>query len=699
MSPLLILSPDLPATPDSVVGPCDLVLESAPPGVAWGACRRWLGRLRHLHGDRDFMAAIEPAADAVAVILRRLPPRDPHAHASLRASEDGLLTHNPLVRRPLVDGLSAALGPLLRGLTVLVPDVGAVDLPSLGLLVGMGLRGEGPARVVLGAPERPVVDHPLWRREPELLADALGLWALQPGVEMAPLPEGLEAQRPPPGPWDALDDQAEQHALALLADAASGAVALRPSDLQRILDAGRAAFAAHDPHAALRLCLGLLDLEPELPVLERARLHRRAALSAYNRQVQFEDNAQLASLLDTWLLAAFEGETDTAARSHLAYRLCINYSRRQGDQLEGERWGLRAIALADALPAGPAAWHRAWARNGLAYVRARQGRSREAIEEMLGAWADASAVRPEDAPDGELPLTAAVLADNLAELHVRARDTAGAIRWQAELMSLETASLGEPLLAHRRTVQILRQAGRLTEAEAAAGAGLAAAERALEVALVDLYRVERADLRYRLGDFHGSHADFEAVLAARERGASVADRDLARVSTALAASRAGDAERALSLLDGVLDEATDPGQQAELLAAQGLTAARAQAAELAEQYINAAIETAVGLGSRDVLLRVAVAAGEALLALGQSDQAADAFARAWEIAGTGQPPPPPADVFGAVVGQLITRPSDAWIARASRLLPEALEEAETWPRLSTLRALRPEQVALIVGLT
>ncbi|MEM7355923.1 MAG: hypothetical protein AAF657_34220, partial [Acidobacteriota bacterium] len=103
--------------------------------------------------------------------------------------------------------------------------------------------------------------------------------------------------------------------------------------------------------------------------------------------------------------------------------------------------------------------------------------------------------------------------------------------------------------------------------------------------------------------------------------------------------------------------------------------------------INEAINLAVESGARDTLLAVAIAAGRASQHLGRPGDAEEAYRRALEIAGensgsTGGDVPATLELaLHLGLWETATEPPVDSVTHCLSLLPEALDDAETWWRL------------------
>ncbi|MEM6796491.1 MAG: tetratricopeptide repeat protein, partial [Acidobacteriota bacterium] len=580
------------------------------------------------------------------------------------------LSHNFLLQRPLFEALAGAVHDLYRHPAIrqraawIVPDLAILDRESLALLrtVYRHHRASAPRLVVGFDPERlspqPDSDGLVWEhRGEDLWRMALGLLAL-PEAQARDLERTQGGSAAPAGPHGVLDPLPENPDIALRA-------------------VGEA-FESFAFESALRRGLALVRRERAARTLsadQRARVHGWIALSAHNRQFRSLGNRELAHLLIDHLTRALDGQSEAAERSALCYRLAVAYGRRLQQRERGLEWSRRAIDEArrtgDSLPAAEAAILEAWGRNIRSFMFTGTGRLAEAARECELAYrrlddALENARSPFDSPRAgvrEAAFSRSILADNLGAIHQMLGDAAGTRRWKAtsdghnsEVPEVERYEARFWIVAHRRRLE-------LGAARERARRGLEAARREQDALRHYRYAVEVADLGYRLGDAAGALADFEHAERLYLRLGSPPFLTPTRLAAAAAASRCGRASEALARIDGLLSgpTAADPVTRAQALALRGLVSARAGDARRAEEAIDTAIELAVESGERDLLLRVAAAAGRACQLLGRPQDARAAYAQAVEIADARPPDsrdadaPPAGALLAAHLGLLETR--------------------------------------------
>ena len=671
--------------------------------LPWGGARVCLALLRQRAGDDAVERAVAPQRALLSLVLRRLEatltPAERERRELLRAQPLGFMSHSRMTSSPLLEAWIEALAPLVAGkvAALVLPDAGRLDAESVAMLRHLvrRLAPEERPDLILGFDTSEGPDDPLWRRSVELVDIQLALLEALPDTVVESVEagtgegngegDGEPEEAPGEAPVDPLDDRREEQALAGLRrdPAGSGAVA-------EAIEAMRAAFGAFGFATSLRLGMEVLARGGLLPAEVAAEVHTVVALSAYNRQLEAGD-PRLTAFLEQHLEAALAAEPDVARRSHLHYRLCINAARRAGDLERGLGLATRALAEAERpdLRAGLAAYLTAWARSGQAYVFARQMRLAEAL--AAGEEAYALVQRAASAPDlapREILSSRIVFLDNLAEIALRAGDTAGAGAWQAALEEAEEGLDPVMRVAAVRWAAILRAEGRLREGIRRATQGLEDARRHLNPVMEERFAVALGDLWYRAGGAGEARGFFGAALPIRRRLGQPHEIARAELACAAAAMREGELEEAEARLGKALESplCARAGARAEALAALGTVAALGGDAARWRRRLNEAIAQAASAGERDALLRVARAAGQGSLLLGRREEAQEAFRRAARIAAQGGGAPPRAvDRLGVLVGLWESGAGDrATLEQALALVPAALEDAEAWWQLPVL---------------
>lgn len=646
--------------------------------VPWAGVRAIVGLL-HEHDAEGLSLALERRRELLALVLRKLGPA--RGSGLMRALAPGYLSHNASMKWPLREAWLDALAPLLEGRTLVIPDARALDYESALMLLGLCSRNV-EVRCEIGLDPDALPDQPLARRGVLNTRAVLQRMVAFGSARVEDIVDAVELVAPVRTAWHPLDDRAELRAFELL-----DADVLDADALACVLGSIEAAFACFGFDCSLELGSRLLQTGAELSAAQRRRVHLLVALSAYNRQVSSrserpDDDELLARWLDEHFTASLDGETDPRVRAHGAYRLAVNKGRRQGDLAAALALADAAVALAEQ---ANAAFDQAWARNGRAYLHGRNRRLDLAIADCEAAFELTSQAVPGDPLEIEQPMTRVVLAENLAGLSTWAGQPRSALRW-AERFDELVIDLGIPLAPSLRRIDALRANFELTGALELARRGLEISERTLDPLGADMYAADVGDLCYRRGLAREAVDAFRRALARAQRDADVARERGTTIACVMAAMRAGQLEQA----DGTLtdlrrtSDPEHPSEAIELAATAGVIAAHRGHAGAAEAEINQAIAAAVELGERDVLLRVAVAAGEACLRLGRVDEAAAAFAQALELAAVDEALAAP-DLLAALVGALAAGSEDAsLVERSLAVLELALVDAEAWWLLDPL---------------
>lgn len=671
---------------------------------SWNGVRNLLAALTHRRGRETVEATLARHRPAASRLLPRfadeLSPEEQAAAHRMTACPESHLSHNLLVQRPLFEAWAALLADLTRGATLVVPDAARLDRESLGALRTLYRRFPDRAPDLIlgydpGRPTpRPDEEGVIWEMPIEDgVKVALGLLA-QPGAEGIEIDaveaknkgesENLETQDPDPSPYSPWNDPVEAAAWEGVPEVTAIQAAFR-----------RFAFTA-----ALRLGLRLLASGVELSRSETAEVHALVALAAHNRQFRSLGNRSLARFLERHLQTAWQHEMRPARRSALAYRLAVTVGRRLKQPTEGLEWASRAVeeAQREGIPPRQAAHLEAWGRNIRAYARMEAKQVDEAKRECQrgfalldaevreGAGSAEQAAVAEDPLLREIAFTHALLADNLAALAEMSGDDEAFRHWKEVGESPAAGVPGLVRFEGLSWVRFHRREGRLDRALPRALAALESARAEQDALREYRYAVQCADLLDRLGRHTEALEHFAEARALRRRLGD--PRFLRAVDTAAAsvARRAGRLAEARRLLEEALVE-VQGAARAECLAALGRVAAEAGKGEEAETRIGEAVDAAVESGERDVLVRVALAAGEASLRLGRREQAREAFLRGDEIA---EDETPAADrwALGLGLAETAAEPVRADPVRELlTLLPQALDDADTWERLLRLERL------------
>ncbi|MEM1181241.1 MAG: hypothetical protein AAGM22_23065 [Acidobacteriota bacterium] len=625
------------------------------------------------------------------------------------------LSHNFLLQKPLFEGLADAVHAAAAGVTLIVPDLAILDRESVGLLRTLYRRhpGTAPSLVVGFDPDRqtpePDADGLIWElRLAEVWRVILG-WLTLPGAEAVDLPRVPGAPAAPAGPHGDLDPT--------------------PSDPETALAAVRAAFESFAFEFTIRAGLALIAGGAPSSGRERAEVHGLVALAAHNRQFRSLGNDRLARFLCQHLGLAFEAEDRPEERSAVSYRLAVAYGRRLKDRPNGLLWSERAIEEArrlessggnDSFPAADRAILEAWGRNIKSFMLTGTGRLADAARECERAYRELDrALVGESAPlqspraaVREASFSRSILADNLGAIYQMSGDRGKTRTWK-ETSDRHNREVPEVERYEARFwIATYRRQHRLDAARERAERGLLAARREHDALREYRYGVELADLCYRLRDAAGALTHYADAEQLYRRLGSPSFLRPTRLAPAAAAARSGSIDEALRRIDASLADLSPDRTvaRAQGLALRGLSLARVGRAVEAESDLDGAIDLAVEIGERDLLLSVAISAGRACQILGRDGDARAAYAQALALLGGDGPSAedrraaPPGLELAAWLGFLetggssdagectetVAGPSESarlsGRRRALSLVDGALADAETWWRLPRLLA-------------
>lgn len=685
-----------------------LWLESPDGSVtSWDGVRRLLAQIRPRIRDEDWSRCIDAHRPAASLVLDglRISEEDRRAREPLSARMDSYLSHNWALQRPLLEAWARLLVELVegRGWTLIVPDLAQVDWESAAVLVAMYRQHpERAPRLLVGfdpesRPAEPDVRGIRWGKVPP---EQLYLAAM--GFHMLPHAEVRVVDGPVPGrpAADGLPKPIEDSSLLGLETAAfrrlTAEPTAEPDTCEQVIEAMDACFRRFAFTSCLRLGVELLDRGAELGLGRVAHVHGMLGLAAHNRQFHSSPNRELEPFLREQFDRAFAAESDPGLRIAHCYRMAVTLGRRMGRLDEAKEWADRGVLLAQKAPLSSIekARHEAWCRNIRAFLWMRLGRLADAIEDDERAFELLKDVRAEELPSPrELSSTLSVLAHNTAALYGLSGDVEEVHRWRRIAGEIPRGHSGTETWEAHAWIGFCRSQYRLDEALPRARSGLDSARAEREPFHEYHYSLMLADLSYRLGDPETALKWFDRVARLRQRCGDPEYLPSPFLSAACAARRAGRVREAADRFESILTEAEDARVRSEILSCLGVVEAERGRAQRATERIDQAISVAVELGERDVLLRTAVAAGEASRALGRTDDATAAFRQALEIAEVeeDETPPPAGDLLRAILGLLETETDqtdpDLVVDALSLLKPALREDADSWwdlPRLVTL---------------
>ena len=458
---------------------------------------------------------------------------------------------------------------------------------------------------------------------------------------------------------------------------------------QRACGVLRRMFGAYDFRASLQIGLRILASGVPLEPLGRAFVLTAISISAHNRQFPSASGSEkLNRFLTESFSQALELETDVFTRSVISYRLGVTLARRRKDGpkamrcIEGALEELRTAFP----PSRKRAYYEAWLLNIKAYshmLLKEFGKSAESVEAAFGLT-DKYWNNEEDLTPGEL-YSSQLFAGNRATLAMYGGDDAALDHWFSRGTEIfETHSeIGKRYVRFLR-INILRKRLDLAGAIQAGEEGLADAIVENSAEYQDLYRMNLADLHFRAGDLASTFRYLRDCLDMYVKVGDGPRMTAASLLWAAAKTRQGEIAEADELYGRILEagQVDDPSAVVDVLSARALLAADLGRVSEAEQWMDQAIEMALDLGERDLLVLVARRSGDALLKTGATEEAREAYLQGLDILGMEAPEDAgrlPDEVVRLHWGLYRCDPQGAALGTILAELPEALrEDADLW---------------------
>jgi tetratricopeptide (TPR) repeat protein len=696
---------------------------ATPPDLyrSWYGLRSLLAQLNVIIGPTGADAILAPRRAATSLLFhgltQRLTPAELAERELLRASLTSHLSHNGLIKRPLVEACATLLRELTvrAGSTILVPNVARLDWESAQTLKHMyRLFPDSSPGIILGYDPHtppPVPDEQglVWPLDVgRMLHVVFGLQAAA-DTDMNDVSRTNLVDEQAPQPCDAahssmtLPIDIEARAFEILQ---TNTIALNAQESALLFQAVQNSFHSFGFTSAIRLGLGLVNRQSACTSEQLAEVHQIIGLSAHNRQFHTDGNMALAAFLERHFRAALAVERRPAERSALFYRLAVTLGRRQGKLDEALNFADRAVseAASSGLSEIQAAHLAAWGRNIRAYLHMRLKNPQQSAVDAQVAFEQIEAARSglesrerfeREFWSREMVLTHAVLAHNLGTLADRSGALDRAMKWLSEATHIEEAEFTmADMFEAGQWISVHRQQSRLDLALPWALSGLKAAHAEQDSYWEYLYIFQAGDLYYRLGQPGQALYYFEQARVFRQRLGNPDFLKSADLSCALACARLErlDLARDILTMARMTETHATVDAQAQIISALACIEARLAREAAARSLINQAIQLAVSSGERDTLARVALAAGSTSQALGQWTQAKTAYQKALNLAqshddGT-HVPALATEMFVALIGlQECSAPDPELTLKTLRLLKEALKDADAWWELGRLLRL------------
>jgi tetratricopeptide (TPR) repeat protein len=483
---------------------------------------------------------------------------------------------------------------------------------------------------------------------------------------------------------------------------------LDSEQVSQLIQAMELAYQGLGFQNTLELGLKLMACKPVLSSPQKAKVHGLMALAAHNRQFSATDT-RLHEFLLYHFTQAYKHEVEPSMRSALCYRIAVTYGRRMKQAEVGLEWAEKALSEASSpqLTTTEQVYYHNWGINIKAFLlmRTRQLELAYQVGESVFNTVHQhfqglleNPVTEQNASNKlwqrEFFATMQVLRQNMFALCYY---TAKLPQFRYWLDKMEEITPPGPELRRATYVEwaeyysALLQHDKVLEVVAI---GLGHLRQEPETELFLHYSKHATSANYRVGNLSESHDHLEQYRKALDNIGMPWFFEFDLVKYAPIYLRSGIESSLMRVIelskDDIQTHKDDNPKCVEYLLLRGQAYARQQNREAAEQTINEAIEIAVAFGERNLMMKVARIAGCCNDIMNSSDEALEAFHQALELSRHESDIPPwPEELFLTHIAiQNKQGPNLQSMEQALRILPEALEQMDTWWELrSTLLLL------------
>ncbi|MEO1628492.1 MAG: tetratricopeptide repeat protein, partial [Bacteroidota bacterium] len=454
-------------------------------------------------------------------------------------------------------------------------------------------------------------------------------------------------------------------------------------------------YGRYSFRAVLKAGMNFLEKIDALDAVQRSTLHGLIGSAANFYQFSHLPNPPFDRFLVGEFHKALEHESRPAVRCALLYRIAFAYSERLENQEEAEKWADQAVEAAahPHLSRLQQNYHLAWACNVRGHVYAFHDRYDDFVKDSaLGYEILKSGVAQLEETSND-PFNYwlddyRMSLFNLAIHQIYTGDETDRYDYSREWFPITEGVVKKmsPMLRFDtfHWIEYYRNKLSLRDALAAAERGIADAFK-FKHHQIYIYSFCAADLSYRIGDAAKAVEFFQMAKKHRPVYNDIFKGLSPDWFIAKCHERLGQKDKAAAIYQSLLTLEKDEHLSMKCCLQLAQMEARRSQRETADQYINQAIDLALKQAGPNPLLKVAATAGQCLHWLGDEAGARDAYQRANDLS-AGQDAINGHYLLESLVGQLIAFGYDEALAeRAIRLIPEAIDEIDSWWNLNELR--------------
>ncbi len=603
----------------------------------------------------------------------------------------------------LLEAVAGLLDQLIGPYTfsLMIPDPVNIDPESLRVIENYyRLFPESRQKIVVGFPtdivDREDVAGITWERSQGTVQYFVGNLFRYPATEVidldAAVPEAISSGEKPF--WNA-DRPADKEELVW------SSLTAGEMNIGKVLSAVRVMESCYERYSFRAVVkIGLRILETQFPLGNdiKAAIHGLVGSAANFYQFTHHGNPPFDDFLEYHFLEALRNERRPEIRSALLYRITFTLAERKADLDRAAEWAEKAVveATQNTLPVIQHDYHLAWALNVRAHVYAHKDMTEACAEDAERAYA--------------------LLEEGLARME---KEGATSLSYWANDYKLSIFNLAihqvytgdeinEPAYSRawfKRMNHIMELMPRIMRFDTfhwidyhrnklALRDALSAAETGIEDAVffkhgqLYVYLFCAADLNYRMGNAAKALQLFEQANQVRPLYNDLFHMFSFPWFIGNCYARMGLADDAEAVFEKELIDAASMDYQIRLMINLALLSAHKGDREALEHRMNKAIDMAVEYGEQNLLLKITATAGYTLCHIGDHAGSAGAYNQAMDLANSLHQEDlvlNPAYLFEMYTGYLMVHGySEALFVQTIQLIPEALDDMESWWYLTAL---------------
>lgn len=468
--------------------------------------------------------------------------------------------------------------------------------------------------------------------------------------------------------------------------------------VRRAIQVMESSYERYSFRAVIKIGLKILETQFALDDAVKAAVHGLVGSAANFYQFTHHSNPPFDDFLEYHFVEALRYEPRPEIRSALLYRITFTLAERKANLDAAFEWAGKAVveATQNTLPALQHDYHLAWALNVRAHVYAHRGMLEACAKDAEKAYAllEDGLARMEQEGDASFNYWAndyRLSIFNLAIHQVYTGDEINEPDYSRDWFTRMNRIMDMmPRIMHFDTFHwIDYHRNKLALRDA-----LSATETGIEDAIffkhgqLYVYLFCAADLNYRIGNAAKALQLFEQAEQVRPLYNDLFHMFSFPWFMGNCYAKMGLTDKAEAIFKNELADADEVDYQIRLMISLALLSASNGDKEELERRMNTAIDLAVEYGEQNLLLKVISTAGYALHTIGDDTGSAEAYEQAMDLVASFDQEDQAlnsAYLFEMYVGYLKSQGyNEALLIKTIQLLPQALDDMESWWHLSAL---------------